>query len=173
MKRPAAAHKAVCYKKPASCSMEKPAASAKSTSKRPAAATRKMTTAKASETSSSEVEDDQSDSMYEGKSPSPDGHDVHVTPPEVGQSHVAPQEVDPCHVAPQEVCNAADEEECLTMVHVPDFFPGCIPHVPENHQPSQDAQENAPCGWLPEWDFLTQPQRVFLINRGADGIFPC
>lgn len=170
MKRPTAAHKAACSKKPAARSMKKPAASAKSVLKRPAAVTR--TPATVSQTSSSEVEDDQSDSIYEANS---DGHavdPVHVTPPEGDQSHVPAQEVDPCHVASQEGCNADDDNDCLIMVHVPDFFPGCIPAVPENHEPSQDAQENAPCGWLPEWDFLTQPQRIFLINRGPDGIFP-
>ncbi len=147
MKRPSA----LVMKKPASCSMKKPAASAKSSVKRPAAATRKPS--KATNARSSELEGGGPSSCHEGHVNSDSTSDIQLDPQEGADQPVVIQ-----------------QEPCLLMVHVPDFFPGCLPDVPDNHAPSQDALENAPCGWLREWDFLTQPQRVYLINR-PDGIF--
>lgn len=152
MKRPAA----LVMKKPATASVKKPAvkkpaASTKSSVKRPAVATR--TPSKTSTARSSMLEEPSHCSSPEGP----------VTPSPAADIHVDPQEV-------ADQSNAHVQEQCLLMVHVPDFFPGCLPDVPEDHVPSIDAYENAPCGWLREWDFLTQPQRVFLINR-PDGIF--
>ena len=147
MKRPAA----LVMKKPAKCSMKKPAASAKSSVKRPAVATRKPS--KATTASSSELIDDGTSSCHEAHMNGGSTYDIHGDPQEVAAEPVAPE-----------------EEPCLLMVHVPDLFPGFLPDVPDNHEPSQDALENAPCGWLREWGFLTQPQRVYLINR-PDGIF--
>ena len=119
--------------------------------KRPAAASRKPS--KATNERSSELEVDGTASCHEGNANEDFTSDIHVDLQEVADQPVALQ-----------------QEPCLLMVHVPDFFPGCLPDVPDNHAPSQDALENAPCGWLREWDFLTQPQRVYLINR-PDGIF--
>ena len=42
----------------------------------------------------------------------------------------------------------------------------------DQHEPSEDAKQNAPEGWLIEWDFMTEEQRQSVINH-PDGIFPC
>mmetsp|Transcript_39825 Transcript_39825/g.86164 ORF Transcript_39825/g.86164 Transcript_39825/m.86164 type:complete len:246 (-) Transcript_39825:51-788(-) len=42
----------------------------------------------------------------------------------------------------------------------------------DHHEPSEDAQKNAPEGWLSEWDFMNEKQRQWVIDH-PDGIFPC
>ena len=43
-----------------------------------------------------------------------------------------------------------------------DPFPGYVPDAPETHEPSEQAMNDAPEGWLLEWDFLTPEQRQWI-----------
>lgn len=55
---------------------------------------------------------------------------------------------------------------------VPDVFPGFLAEVPFDHSPSQEACEEAPYGWLRDWDFLSLEQRVYVLHHPEGGIFP-
>lgn len=55
---------------------------------------------------------------------------------------------------------------------VPDEFPGFLSEVPFDHSPSQEACQEAPHGWLRDWDFLTIEQRVYILHNPDSGIFP-
>lgn len=55
---------------------------------------------------------------------------------------------------------------------VPDEFPGFLTEVSFDHSPSQEACEEAPNGWLRDWDFLTIEQRVYILHHPENGIFP-
>ena len=55
---------------------------------------------------------------------------------------------------------------------VPDEFPGYLSEAPFDYSPTQEAHEEAPHGWLRDWDFLTIEQRVFILHHPDNGIFP-
>ena len=46
-----------------------------------------------------------------------------------------------------------------------DPFPGYVPDPPETYEPSAQAVNDAPEGWLLEWDFLTPEQRGWIIRN--------
>ena len=54
---------------------------------------------------------------------------------------------------------------------IPDRFPGFMPDdPPDDHSPAEWAKEEAPNGWLLIWEFLTKPQRLYILHHvGEEG----
>lgn len=46
-----------------------------------------------------------------------------------------------------------------------DPFPGYVPNPPETYEPSDQAINDAPEGWVLEWDFLTREQREWILRN--------
>ena len=59
----------------------------------------------------------------------------------------------------------------LQVVEVPEECEDEMPIVDWECSPSQQARDEAPPGWLMEWDFMTRRQQLYIPHNPEGGVF--